>query len=271
MSSIVTSPNRDKVVRLGKRALQGLYGDTPVPMATVRLLHRIGAGEDPLLPVNRLTDSAELHNRFLAESLRNVELGTWSIGAQGLNFLEQQIQRLKPQLVLEFGSGVSTVSLARYMRELHGDSERVYVVSVDQDAQFIAETVKLLEARQLARHARIFHAPLRQQNIEGVQALCYDMPAGLMEEAFAARQPDFVLVDGPAADHPARFGTLPLARRWLCPQTHFVLDDALRDGELQVAQLWSRLPYVTVKGLYLGGKGFLVGRVAGQAQRQVKA
>jgi predicted O-methyltransferase YrrM len=256
------------LVRFGKRVLGRLYGDALVPASLVRLLRRIGGIDDALLPPYGSTPSTGLRNRYLADSLRDVELGTWSIGAHCLNFLERRIQRLKPQLVLEFGSGVSTVCLARYMRELHGDPDRVYVVSVDQDPRFIADTIKLLDTRQLAQHARIFLSPLRRQTIEGVDALCYDIPDDRFDDAFTARHPDFVLVDGPAADHPARFGTLPLARHWLSARAYFVLDDALRDGELQVGQMWRRLPYVSVNGFYLREKGLLVGSIAGDTAHQ---
>jgi hypothetical protein len=44
------------------------------------------------------------------------------------------------------------------------------------------------------------------------------------------------------------------------------LDDALRDEELQVAQLWKQLEYIQVDGVYLNGKGLLAGRMAGASR-----
>ena len=228
------------------------------------------AGEDALFETGVTTGRA-LRNPFLAGLLRDTELGMWSLSASTLDFLQQQIQRLKPQMVMEFGSGISTVCLARYMQELHGDGDRVYVVSLDQNAGFVQKTIESLETLQLARHARVFHAPLRRQMVEGVESAFYDVPAGLMDPVLQGVQADFVLVDGPAGDHPARFGTLPLVRRWLSPRATFLLDDALRDGELKVAQLWSSLPYVTVSGLHVNGKGLLIGRVAGIESDQPSA
>ena len=73
--------------------------------------------------------------------------------------------------------------------------------------------------------------------------------------------PDFVVIDGPAAQDGARFGTLPLIRRYLSSGARFYLDDALRDGEIDIAERWARLPYVQVNVVRLTEKGLLLGEV----------
>jgi hypothetical protein len=92
---------------------------------------------------------------------------------------------------------------------------------------------------------------------------CYPLPdeiGGLFHD----RKADFVLIDGPAAEAGARFATLPLAHPFVSPHASFVLDDALRDGELLVARRWRSLPYVEVDGIRMIEKGLLIGAILGQ-------
>lgn len=251
------------LIHFGKWSLRLIYRNRPVPISRVLFLRNLAHGEDVLFPKLQAvkTTGNTLRNPFLASQLANMEFGTWSLSTSTLNFLERQIQILKPQVVLEFGSGVSTACLTRYMQELHGNSNRVYVFSIEQELRFVKNSVQLLEALQLEKYARIVHSPLREQLIEGIQTTCYDLSGDFLEEFLEGNHPDFVVIDGPAAEPGARFGTLPLVRPFLNPGALFFLDDALRDGELKVAQLWSQLPDVRVQGLYLFGKGLLVGQV----------
>ena len=237
----------------------------PVPIGQLLSLRNMISGEDALVPraLDLRNRGRDLRNPFLASSLADKELGVWSLTASTLNFLESQIQTFKPKVVLELGSGISTACLARYMLELHGDSNQVYLFSIEQDLSFLQKTIRLLEALQLGKYARIVHSPLCQQMIEGVPDTCYDLSRDFLVRVLEGNRPDFVVIDGPAAGPGARFGTLPLVRHFLSHEARFFLDDALRDGELRIAQLWSRIPYVQVTGVHLPGKGLLVGQVAG--------
>ena len=57
--------------------------------------------------------------------------------------------------------------------------------------------------------------------------------------------------------------TLPIVRRWLRRGAIVLLDDALRDGELSTAALWSELGWLRVDGVILTEKGLLRARVTG--------
>ena len=69
------------------------------------------------------------------------------------------------------------------------------------------------------------------------------------------------MIDGPAGPAGVRFGTLPLVQGYVRDGARFVLDDALRDGELAIARDWATLPYANVAGIRLIEKGLLVGTV----------
>lgn len=244
------------------RALGSLYGDRPVPVAGITLARRLASGEDPLLPpaAGVVTDGTAIRHPELRKLLADRELGLWSLGARTINWLEREVHRRRPGFVLEFGSGISTVCIAQFLADVHGEHSGLRVLSIDQDDKYAANTRALLESIGLADTVRLLACPLSMQTIEGLTANCYTKPSGDALEDIGMRA-DLVLIDGPAAENGARFGTLPLFQTYVAPNAEFVLDDALRDGELDTLRRWSRLPYVRVRGMRLIDKGLLVGRV----------
>lgn len=256
--------DRRFIVKLGIRWICAIYHDKPVPVSTLLFLRKLARGSDVLSLEFRAvrTDGRILHNPFLSSQLVNMEIGMWSLTVDTLNFLERQIQFLKPETVLEFGSGISTACLARYMQELHGNTNRMYVFSIEQDAKFAQETEHLLQTLHLEKYCRVVYSPLCDQLIEGIRTTCYDLRGDFLNKVLEDNYPDFVVIDGPAGGPGARFGTLPLVTPFLSSRAWFFLDDALRDGELKVAQLWDRfLPDVRIHGIVLTGKGLLVGQI----------
>jgi hypothetical protein len=250
------------VGRRAFKALAWLYGERPLPVSAVRLTRRLALGDDPLLPPAWLvgTSSTAIRNSQLRDRLASQELGGMALGARTINLLEREVRRLRPELVLEFGSGISTLCLAQFMFDVHGPGGGIRVLSIDQDERYATVTRGLLQEAGVADAARVVACPLSQQTIEGFTANCYTMPpAGDLRE-FEGRA-GMVLVDGPAAENGARFGTLPLGRAYAANGARFMLDDALRDGELDTMRRWSRLPYVRVQGLRVVEKGILVGLV----------
>jgi len=205
-----------------------------------------------------------LQNPVLQRTLQSEEMGTWSMSPATLNFLEDEIHKQKPPVILELGSGLSTICLARYLYETHGDGGGTYICSLEQDTAVIERTVTRLRTLKLEKHVQIFHAPLSWQVIEGVKTSCYSLPPSFVG-TIATLRPSFVVIDGPAAET-GRFGTLPLIRPYLDTNAQFYLDDALRDGELDVAKNWARLPYVQVSGIYLTEKGLLLGNLQNSAE-----
>ena len=248
------------VLRLEARAV----GGRPIPLRLVRFARRLAIGDDPLLPRPKsiTTTGRALRHPGLRVLLADLELGTWALGALTIDWLENRVARLHPSLVLEFGSGTSTLCLAQFMVDMHGNAPVVRVVSIDQDESYAEQTRELLRRSGLDTYVRVLSSALQEQEIEGVLTTCYGFPAGL-SEILDGRKADFVLIDGPAAETGARFGTLPLARPYLSPFAAFVLDDGLRDGEIWIARQWARLPGVRIDGIINIDKGLVVGSLTG--------
>ena len=245
---------------LGRCYLRVADPGKPVSLSTIFLLRRLSAGTDSLSPRNIGGSSRGLRHPILSQVLEHDEFGVWSLCTQTLNFIEREIQSRRPSVILEFGSGISTLCLATFMHDLFGDSERIYVCSVEQNPSVLESTSSRLSKLKLDRYVRLVNAPLVPQRILGRDLRCYAVSEKDMEEIRRLR-PDFVIVDGPAAEAGARFGPLPIVREAISPDAHVFLDDALRDGELGTARDWVQLLGLKADGILPTRKGLLIGHL----------
>ena len=197
------------------------------------------------------------------EGLRSVVAGEasspFSLGAEALNFLDARIRELRPRAILEFGSGVSTVVLAGQMAGIHGGT-RPRVFSVEESETYLEKTRWMLEDAGLSSHARLACRPLRERVIGGRRTTCYDLDDVFLS-TFVDLEPDVIVVDGPSGGGDVRFGTLPLVLGHLASPCTFFLDDALREAEIHVANLWRELPQIALSRIHLVGHGLLEGRI----------
>lgn len=250
-------------VRLAKDALRLRYHGKPVPLDTFARLRSFAGRPDAVTfrAQARPHDARDvLRNDFLSARLAGVELGNWTLSGAALNVLETEIQRRRPDLVLEFGSGVSTACLARYAHEAHGD-KRLRVVSVEDGEEFAAETERRLEELGLAGVARVFQAPLAERTHRGRTLVGYTLPEELTD-LLRQRPPGLVLIDGPGTGPTgSRYTSLVAVRPFLRPATPFFLDDALYDYGLLVGEWFSELDGVQIDGILPVGHGLLVGRM----------
>jgi hypothetical protein len=163
-----------------------------------------------------------------------LELGgylPWSTGAMRPAALvvvcNEVVHGARTRLV-ECGSGVSTVLLARLLRERGAGS----VVAVEHDGAWAALVGDLLRHEQLVDVARVVHAPL-----EGDPP--WYAPAAL---AALDSDVDLLIVDGPPAfatgEQHRRAPALAFFEPRLVPGATVVLDDLHRRGEREVLARW---------------------------------
>jgi hypothetical protein len=203
-----------------------------------------------------------LANPYLSERFSDRIFGDWTISAQAMNLMEREIRERPPRRVLEFGSGLSTACLARYMTEYAPNSPRPAVVSVEEDADFCAEAGALIAGLGLDEIASIHHAPLVRKDVAGRSVNAYDLPAGILTE-LEAEPADLVFIDGPgrtAGGRLSRWAVFHTVLPLLPAGFRFYLDDALSDSALESARLWAEVPGVTIAGVALVGHGVLVGQ-----------
>lgn len=157
--------------------------------------------------------------------------GRWALAPTGLLNLYALVARYKPRLVVELGSGTSTVWLGHALAG-RGD---VRLVSVDHLAEFAGGTRLAVERHGLTGHVEVRHAPLTATRIGDEEFRWYDAAA------FAGLDRiDLLLVDGPpgTTGREARYPAVPALHGRLAEGALVVLDDANRSDEKKIVQRW---------------------------------
>lgn len=157
----------------------------------------------------------------------------WTLASDALSFITRIVKHLKPRHILEFGSGLSTRTLARACDNL---PSRCYISSVDNDPEFSYVTQRELEKDQCPNCLiKLQIAPLVLRVCEGKFLPFYHM----RPEKLASRHPaDLVLVDGPPSLLGGREGMLYQAMEFSQSGTILLLDDAYRKEEKAILQRW---------------------------------
>jgi predicted O-methyltransferase YrrM len=156
----------------------------------------------------------------------------WAASPDLLMVLVDLVVSERPSLVVECGSGASTLWLALAMRRFGVDGR---VVALDHDPVFGAKTRDLLARHDVSDLAEVRDAPLESFGIDGETYSWYARQA--WEDLKGI---DLLFVDGPPATtgHQARYPALPLLSGLLSPAATAVLDDLVVPDMQNVLQLW---------------------------------
>ncbi len=177
--------------------------------------------------------------------------GDFALTADAAAVLARQIALRQPKVVLELGSGVSTILVAKLLQDSGGG--RIY--SLDHDPSWAAETRRHIGVAGLQDYATVLETTLKEQHIDGQTFLWYDIPPELER----LRQIDLLIVDGPPQHlDPGglpRYPALPMLLSQLSENAEIFVDDAKRPTEQEMVRLWlERFP---------GWKGQMIKTVPG--------
>jgi predicted O-methyltransferase YrrM len=156
----------------------------------------------------------------------------WAASPDLLMVLVDLVITERPSLVVECGSGASTLWLALAMRRFEIDGR---IVALDHDPVFGAKTRDLLARHNVSDIAEVRDAPLESFDLDGETYSWYARRA--WEDLKGI---DLLFVDGPPATtgHQARYPALPLLSGLLSPVAAAVLDDLVVPDMQKVLQLW---------------------------------
>lgn len=148
----------------------------------------------------------------------------WASSPDLLLTLYRVVAEKQPKVIVECGSGTSTVVLARAAREYGGR-----VISLDHEEKFAAATRAELTRQGLSADVRT--APLVRVN----EMLWYDL-TGLADISDI----ELLFVDGPPSDtgELARYPAVPLLWDRCAQNVTILLDDTIRADEKAVSQRW---------------------------------
>ncbi len=150
------------------------------------------------------------------------------------DFLHQVIEcarRIKPPVIFECSSGLSTVVLAGCLRNI-GEG---HVYSLEHDPHYAERTREVLRMQGLDLYATIVDAPLKEVTLGAWRGRWYDLTK--LPELLEA---DLLVIDGPPFDSgsPARYPALPCLYQRLSSRCTIILDDAARADEKQAVSMW---------------------------------
>lgn len=157
----------------------------------------------------------------------------WSVSPQLACTLIALVREREPEMIVEFGSGTSTLLLG-YALEQQG---RGRVVALDHLQAYASRTRDLVKRHVLSDWVDVRHAPLVETELGGERWQWYDLEAIEDESGI-----DMVFVDGPPHEirSQARYPALPTLIDRMSEDAVIVLDDAYRADESSIAEAWSR-------------------------------
>ncbi|MGB6570243.1 MAG: class I SAM-dependent methyltransferase [Trebonia sp.] len=156
----------------------------------------------------------------------------WAASPDLLLALVDLVITERPSLIVECGSGASTLWLALALRRFGIDGR---IIALDHDPVFSGKTRDFLARHDVLDLAEVRDAPLENFSLDGET---YSWYARTAWEDLAGI--DLLFVDGPpaATGHQARYPALPLLNKSLSPIATIVLDDLIVPDMREVLPRW---------------------------------
>jgi predicted O-methyltransferase YrrM len=217
--------NLDLASRIGNLADQSTR--------TLDTVRRIGAGlEKEIKQTFRQLEALQNLSAVLPATDVLPATRGWAASPDLLAVLVDLVITERPSLVVECGSGASTLWLALAMRRFEINGR---IVALDHDPVFGGKTRCLLARHDVRGLAEVRDAPLESFSLDGQTYSWYARRA--WEDLTGI---DLLFVDGPpaATGHQARYPALPLLSGSLSPVATVVLDDLVVPDMQEVLRLW---------------------------------
>lgn len=201
---------------------------------------------------DRLRTSAQRQRRLLSATYLQLEALTqvkdliqpslplpaargWAMSPDMIRVVVRLIMQESPGLIVEAGSGLSTLCFA-YAQRRSGGSGRI--VSLDHDAEYGARTRALLAQHGLGDIADVRIAPLTPQPAGDATWSWYEPSA--WSDLLGI---DLLIIDGPPGSGAvrARWPAVPLLGERLDPSAVVLLDDGARADETAIGAEWASI------------------------------
>lgn len=222
-------------------------------------LERVASAERHAELVEAVADIRERVRRLEYEPVRQVQAlmellptiepkaplpptGHWALEPAGLLALTHLVSERKPELVVECGSGTSSVWLG-YVVQAAGTGR---VVSIEHDDEYAQRTRSLLREHSLSQYVDVRTAPLTTVQIDEGEEYQWYRPSAVSDLSDIG----ILLIDGPpqATGPMARYPALAMLGDKLTSDAAIVIDDANRPDERTMIERWlSALPGLTLR------------------------
>jgi predicted O-methyltransferase YrrM len=174
----------------------------------------------------------------------------WAASPDFLRLVSSSIINDEPSLVLELGSGVSTVISGYAIQKVNNGS----IVSLDHIEKYANKTEKHIAKHELKEKCSVVLAPMSEYDICGEKWMWYEN-----SKIKDKKEIDMVIVDGPPSHDQslARYPALLILREKLSGNAKILVDDADRQDTKLMVDKWKeefsiQCEYVdTEKGAYI--------------------
>ena len=157
----------------------------------------------------------------------------WSAAADFLYLIKDYCLEHRPTTIVECSSGLTSLVLARCC-QINACGK---VFSLENAAEFVEKTRQNLSDFELHEYANIIFSPLKPFDVEGKCFEWYEL------DNLNEMQIDMLVIDGPPGyiQKHSRFPALPLLFDRMAKKSIVYLDDAARDEEKQLVEMWLEL------------------------------
>lgn len=176
-------------------------------------------------------------NAYIAPFVTRLETRGWAASPDLLKLLFEYIADRKPRVVVELGSGISTI-VAGISLQRNGSG---FIYSLDHEPVFAARTQCEIERLALVGSAKVYNAPLQAWTESRASSFSEAWQwYGVPQEVAMLEQIDLLIIDGPPATTSklARYPAVPAFFTKLAANAIILLDDANRDDEATIVRAW---------------------------------
>ena len=199
------------------------------------LFHMYRSVEKDLEEERTQTQAIQSIYTFITPRYPLPSMSRWTAFPDLAETIVRECMTNKPKLVVELGSGVSTLITA-YALEQHGEKD-AHIISLDHSQEYTQKTQDLLTVHELETKAQVLYSPLEPTQVGNKNYIWYNIDLLTTKDTI-----DLLIVDGPPAktNQLARYPALPLLFSKLSKECIIILDDAARPSEQQAVSQWLR-------------------------------
>lgn len=156
----------------------------------------------------------------------------WSAAPDFLELIVEHALTHKPTTIVECGSGLTTVMLARCCAVNDGG----HLFSLENGAEFAAQTRAAVAGYELEAYSTVIDAPLVTHAVNGREFQWYAL------DDLAVIDIDMLVIDGPPGfiQRHSRYPALPLLFDRLAEGCTVFMDDAARPDERELVGMWQK-------------------------------
>lgn len=168
----------------------------------------------------------------------------WSMSSFGLMLLLNEIHEKKRKNIIEFGSGASSIVMARSLSKCNSEGK---VTSIENDPYYCDHLNDLALKGGLSEVVRFIYAPLYPcPYLPKNKWYDHNVLQGIVNDQ---EMHDMVVIDGPPAWNNkiklSRYGAIPFIIDHLADGYSIFLDDANRKGEKEIMKMWEERYKIT--------------------------